>query len=73
VIDVYRHYVITFSDGSWQEKKHFDIGVLFILDHHVKFHFYSASSLNGYVAPLGHIVLIPSQQVNLNEACLAEK
>ena len=46
---------------------------------HNELDFYSASSLkqqstNRHVAPLGHIILIPSQSVfALNPACLVEK
>ena len=55
--------------------------VRFILDQHAYLNFYSASSLkqqsaDRHVAPLGHIILIPSQPVFaflLNAACLAEK
>ena len=40
----------------------------FVLDQHAELGFYSASSLkqqsaDGYVAPLGHIILVPSQPV----------
>ena len=42
--------------------------VCFVLDQHTELDFYSASSLkqqsaDRYVAPLGHIILIPSQPV----------
>ena len=42
--------------------------VHFVLDQHAELDFYSASSLNQqsaerHVAPLGHIILIPSQPV----------
>jgi hypothetical protein len=45
-----------------------DDEVLFVLDQHAEFDFYSASSLKQqsvgrYVAPLGHIIMIPSQSV----------
>ena len=45
-----------------------DGGVNFVLDQHHELDFYSASSLKqqsavGHVAPLGHIILIPSQPV----------
>ena len=51
------------------------------LDQHAELYFYSARSLKQqsagrHVAPLGHIILIPSQPVFallLNVACLAEK
>jgi len=43
-----------------------DDDVRFVLDQHAEFDFYSASSLKQqskgrHVAPLGHIILIPSQ------------
>jgi len=43
-----------------------DDDVCFVLDQHAEFDFYSASSLkqqsaDRHVAPLGHIILIPSQ------------
>ena len=46
----------------------FDDEVRFVLDQHAELDFYSASSLkqqsaNRHVAPLGHIILIPSQPV----------
>ena len=42
--------------------------VRFVLDQHDELDFYSSSSLKqqsagGHVAPLGHIILIPRQQV----------
>ena len=45
-----------------------DDEVCFVLDQHVKLDVYSASSLKKqspgrYVAPFGHIILIPSQAV----------
>jgi hypothetical protein len=45
-----------------------DDEVCFVLDQHAKLDFYSASSLRQqsvgiHVAPLGHIILIPSQPV----------
>ena len=45
-----------------------DDEVRFVLDQHAELDFYSASSLkqqsaNRHVAPLGHIILIPSQPV----------
>ena len=54
-----------------------DDEVRFVLDQHAELDFYSASSLkqqsaDRHVAPLGHIILIPSQPV-LSVACLAEK
>ena len=53
-----------------------DDDVLFVLDQHAELDFYSASSLkqqsaDKHVAPLGHIILIPSQPVFA--VCLAEK
>jgi hypothetical protein len=54
---------------SWREQVHFqwdDDEVRFVLDHHAEFDFYSAISLKQqftgrHVAPLGHIILIPSR------------
>jgi len=54
---------------SWREQVNFqwdDDEVCFVLDQHAEF--YSASSLkqqsaDRHVAPLGHIILIPSQPV----------
>ena len=45
-----------------------DDEVRFVLDQHAELDFYSASSLkqksaDSHVAPLGHIILIPSQPV----------
>jgi hypothetical protein len=45
-----------------------DDDVLFVLDQHAELYFYSASSLkqqfaDRHIAPLGHIILIPSQPV----------
>ena len=45
-----------------------DDEVRFVLDQHAELDFYSASSLKQqsagrYVAPLGHIILIPNQPV----------
>ena len=50
----------------------------FVLDQHAELDFYIASSLkqqsaDRHVAPLGHIILIPSRPVLLNAACLPEK
>jgi hypothetical protein len=59
-----------------------DDEVSFALDQHAELDFYSASSpkqqsAGRHVAPLGHIILIPSQPIFalflLNAACLAEK
>jgi len=55
--------------------------VRFVLDEHAQLNLYNASSLkqqsaDRHVAPLGHIILIPSQPVfvlPLNDVCLAEK
>ena len=60
-----------FSYISWQEQVHFqwdDDEVRFVLDQHAELDFYIASSLkqqtaDRHVAPLGHIILIPSQPV----------
>jgi hypothetical protein len=55
------------------------MGPLFVLDQPAEMDFHSASSLKQqsagrHVAPLGHIILIPSQPVFLlNAACVAEK
>ena len=54
---------------SWREHVNFqwdDEEVRFVLDQHAKLDFYSASSLKQqsdgrHVAPLGHIILIPSR------------
>jgi len=55
---------------SWREQVNFqrdDDDVRFVLDQHSELEFYSASSLQQtagrHVAPLGHIILIPSQPV----------
>jgi hypothetical protein len=68
---------------SWREQVNFqwdDDEVCFVLDQHVEMNLYSASSLkqqsaDRHVAPLGHIILIPSQPgVALSpQWCLAEK
>jgi hypothetical protein len=56
----------------WREQINFqwddDDEVRFVLDQHVELDFYSASSLKQHsvgrhVAPLGHIIMIPSQPV----------
>ena len=55
----------------WREQVNFqrdDDEIRFALDQHVALDFYSASSLKQqsagrYVAPLGHIILIPSQPI----------
>jgi hypothetical protein len=60
-----------FSYVSWQGQVNFqwdDDEVRFVLDQHVELDFYIASSLkqqsaDRHVAPLGHIILIPSQPV----------
>ena len=60
-----------FSAISWREQVNFrwdDDEVRFDLDQHAELDFYSASSLKQqsagrHVAPLGHIILIPSQPV----------
>ena len=60
-----------FSYVSCQEQVNFqwdDDEVRFVLDQHVELDFYIASSLkqqsaDRHVAPLGHIILIPSQPV----------
>jgi hypothetical protein len=56
---------------SWREQVNFqwvDDEVRFVLDQHPELYFYSASSLKQqsagrHVAPLEHIILIPSQPV----------
>ena len=55
-----------FSAISWREQVNDEIR--FDLDQHAELDFYSASSLkqqsaDRHVAPLGHIILIPSQPV----------
>ena len=61
-----------FSAILWREHVTFwwddDDDVRFVLDQHAELGFYSASSLKQqstcrHVAPLGHIILIPSRQV----------
>ena len=58
-----------FSAVSWREQVNFqwddDDETRFVLDQHAELDFYSASSLKQqsagkHVAPLGHIILIPS-------------
>jgi hypothetical protein len=59
------------SSISWQEQVNFqwdDDEVRFVLDQHTELDFYSASSLKQqsvgrHIAPLWHIILIPSQPV----------
>jgi hypothetical protein len=59
------------SATSWQEQVTFrwvDDDVHFVLDQNTELDFYSANTLNQqsagrHVAPLGHIILIPSQPV----------
>ena len=73
-----------FSAISWWEQFHFQWDndkVRFILEQHALLDFYSASCLKQqsggrHVAPLRHIILIPSQPVfalSPYAACLAEK
>ena len=55
-----------------------DDDVRFVLDQHAELDYYSANSLKQqssgrHVAPLGHIILIPSQLLLLNHASLARK
>ena len=60
-----------FAAISWREQVYFqwnDDEVRFVLDTNAELDFYSASSLKQqytgrHVAPLGHIILIPSQPV----------
>ena len=62
---------LPFVQLSWREQVNFqrnDNEVHFVLDQHTELDFYSASSLKKEsvdkpVAPLGHIILILSQQV----------
>ena len=69
--DCYLTQLSHFSAISWREKVNFqcdDDDVRFVLDQHAEFEFYSASSLKQqyagrHVAPLGHIILNPSQSV----------
>jgi len=74
----------TFSAISWREQVNFqwdDGEIHFVLDQPAELDFYSASSLkqqsaDRHVAPLGHIIMIPSQPVFFilfNAVCLAEK
>ena len=59
---------------SWREQVNFqweDDEVRFVLDQHAEFDLHSTSSLkqqstSRYVAPLGHIILLPSQATNTN-------
>jgi hypothetical protein len=70
VIVVYRQFS-NYSAISWREQANFrwdDDEVRFVLDQHAELDFYSASSLkqqsaDTHVAPLWHIILIPSQPV----------
>ena len=63
--------LINFSAISCKKQVNFqweDDEVRFVLDQHAELDFYSASSLKQqsagrHVAPLGHIILIPSQPV----------
>ena len=60
-----------FAAISWRDQVNFqcdDDEVRFVVDQHAELDFYSASSLTQQstgrdVAPLGHIILIPSQSV----------
>ena len=66
--------IIQLYNFQWDDDE-----VRFVLDQHVWLDFYSASSLkqqfaDRHVAPLGYIILIPSQPVLLiNAVYLAEK
>jgi hypothetical protein len=61
---------------SWREQVNFqwdDDEVRFVLDQHAKLDFYSASSLKQqsagrHVAPLWHIILIPSDYIETKMA-----
>jgi hypothetical protein len=65
--------LMTWMCVSWREQVNFqwdDDKVRFVLDQHAELDFYSASSLNQqsadrHVAPLGHIILIPSHDMNV--------
>ena len=66
---------------SWWEQVNFqwdDDDIRFALDQHAELHFYGASSLkqqsaDRHVAPLGHIILIPSQPVFALSICIKIK
>jgi hypothetical protein len=54
------HFIVNFQRDDKEDR--------FVLDQHAELDFYSASSLklqsaDKHVAPLGHIILIPSQPV----------
>ena len=65
----------TFSALSWREQVNFqwdEDEVRFVLDQHAELDFHSARSLKQqsagrHVAPLGHMILIPSQPAYLTE------
>ena len=65
------HQMNNFSAISWWDQVTFrrdDDVILFVLDQHTLLDLYSASwlkqqSAGRHVAPLGHIILIPSQPV----------
>ena len=57
-----------FSAISWWKQATFDDDVHFVIDQHTELDFNSASSLKQqsagrHVTPLGHIILITTQQV----------
>ena len=59
-----------------KNKLDFHDDVCFVLDQHTELNFYSASSLkqqslDRHVAPLGHIILIPSQPVFTPQCLIA--
>jgi hypothetical protein len=64
-------FTLNFLAILWREKVNFqwhDDEVRFVLDQHAELNFYSASSLkqqsaDRIVAPLRHIILIPSQPI----------
>jgi hypothetical protein len=68
---IVKRQLSNFSAISWREQVNFqwdDDEVHLVLDQHAELDFYSASSLkqqsaDRHVAPLGHIILIPSQPV----------
>ena len=79
-VGVVKHQFSNFLAISSREQDNFQWDdVRFVLDQHGKLDFYSASSLkqqsaDRHVAPLWHIILIPSQPVFLlNAKCLAKK
>ena len=70
-VSVVKRGLSNYSAISSREQVNFqwnDDEIRFVLDQHASFDFYSASSLkqhstDRHVAPLGHIIMIPSQPV----------